>query len=108
MGAQVETEAATPREGLAAQGALGDELAQGPVPLFGARPSIDPTRSLVRRLFPLQREFIDYKTSLTTCYASSMPQQALRGGIPSPFLEPLARCWSHLVGIYHQKLKKSS
>ena len=36
------------------------------------------------------------------------PQKALSGGIPCPFLEPLARSWSHFVGIYRQKLKKSS
>ena len=27
------------------------------------------------------------------------PQKALRGGIPCPFLEHLARFWSHFVGI---------
>ena len=36
------------------------------------------------------------------------PQEALCGGIPCPFLEPLARSWSHCVGIYRQKSKKSS
>ena len=36
------------------------------------------------------------------------PQKALSGGIPCPFLEPLARSWSHFAGIYRQKLKKSS
>ena len=36
------------------------------------------------------------------------PQKALRGGIPGPYLEPLTRTWSHLVGIYCQKLMKSS
>ena len=28
--------------------------------------------------------------------------------IPCPFLEPSARSWSHFVGIYRQKLSKSS
>jgi len=36
------------------------------------------------------------------------PQKALRGGIPDPYLEPLTRTWSHFVGIYRQKLTKSS
>jgi hypothetical protein len=27
-----------------------------------------------------------------------VPQKALCGGIPCPFLEPLARSWSHFVG----------
>ena len=36
------------------------------------------------------------------------PQKTLCGGIPCPFLEPLARSWSHFVGIYRQKLTKSS
>jgi len=38
----------------------------------------------------------------------SYPQKALCGGIPCPFLEPLARSWSHCVGIYRQKLTKPS
>jgi len=33
--------------------------------------------------------------------------EALRGGIPCSFLEPLARSWSHFVGIYCQKLTTS-
>ena len=36
------------------------------------------------------------------------PQKALSGGIPSSFLEPSPRSRSHFVGIYHQKLTKSS
>ena len=36
------------------------------------------------------------------------PQKALGGGIPSSFLEPSPRSWSHFVGIYRQKLTKSS
>ena len=43
------------------------------------------------------------KTSITF-----KPQKALCGGIPDPFLEPLTRTWSHFVGIYRQKLTKSS
>ena len=35
------------------------------------------------------------------------PLEALRGGIPCSFLEPLARFWSHFVGIYRQKLTTS-
>jgi WD40 repeat protein len=38
----------------------------------------------------------------------SVPQKALRGGIPGAVLEPLGRSWSHFVGIYRQKLTKSS
>ena len=38
----------------------------------------------------------------------SRPQKALSGGIPCPFLEPSARSWSHFVGIYRQRLTKSS
>jgi hypothetical protein len=34
-------------------------------------------------------------------------QKALCGGIPCPFLEPLARSWSHFVGIYRQNLTRS-
>ena len=30
------------------------------------------------------------------------PQRALCGGIPSSFLEPSLRSWSHFVGIYRQ------
>ena len=36
-----------------------------------------------------------------------IPQKALCGGIPCPFLEPLARSWSHFVGIYRQNLTRS-
>ena len=32
------------------------------------------------------------------------PQKTLRGGIPGSFLEPLARSWSHFVGMHCQKL----
>ena len=35
------------------------------------------------------------------------PQKAVCGGIPCPFLEPLARSWSHFVGIYRQNLTRS-
>jgi hypothetical protein len=35
------------------------------------------------------------------------PQKALCGGIPGSFLEPLARSWSHFVGIYRQKSTRS-
>ena len=34
------------------------------------------------------------------------PQKALSGGIPTSFLEPLGRSWSHFVGIYRQKLTR--
>jgi hypothetical protein len=37
----------------------------------------------------------------------SLPQKALRGGIPCSFLEPFARSWSYFVGIYRQKLARS-
>ena len=40
--------------------------------------------------------------------ANPLPQKALCGGIPSSFLEPSPRSWSHFVGIYRQKLTKSS
>ena len=30
------------------------------------------------------------------------PREALRGGIPGSFLEPLGRSWSHFVVIYRQ------
>ena len=40
----------------------------------------------------------------TTC---GCPQKAVCGGIPCPFLEPLARSWSHFVGIYRQNLTRS-
>ena len=33
-----------------------------------------------------------------------VPREVLRGGIRGSFLEPLARFWSHFVGIYCQKL----
>ena len=44
------------------------------------------------------------------CHVSEdpCPQKALRGGIPDPYLEPLTRTCSHFVGIYRQKLTKSS
>ena len=35
------------------------------------------------------------------------PQKALRGFIPCSFLEPLARSWSHFVGIYCPELTTS-
>ena len=35
------------------------------------------------------------------------PQRALCGGIPSPFLEPSPRSWSHFMGIYRQKMTRS-
>ena len=38
---------------------------------------------------------------------SSYPQRALCRGIPSSFLEPSLRSWSHFVGIYRQKLTRS-
>ena len=41
-------------------------------------------------------------------FKSTTPQKALGGGIPCSFLEPFARSWSHFVGIYRQKLTKSS
>ena len=31
------------------------------------------------------------------------PQKALRGGIPSPVLEPFPRSWSHCVGNFYQR-----
>ena len=37
----------------------------------------------------------------------SDPQKALCGGIPSPFLEPSPRSWSHFVGVYRQILTTS-
>jgi len=36
------------------------------------------------------------------------PREALCGGIPGSFLEPLVRSWSHFVGIYRQKKDKVS
>ena len=36
-----------------------------------------------------------------------VPREALRGGIPGSFLEPLGRSWSHFVGIYRKKLTRS-
>ena len=36
-----------------------------------------------------------------------VPQKALCGGIPSPFLEPSPRSWSHFVGVYRQILTTS-
>jgi hypothetical protein len=38
---------------------------------------------------------------------SNTPQKALCGGIPSPFLEPSPRSWSHFVGVYRQILTTS-
>ena len=35
------------------------------------------------------------------------PRKHLCGGIPCPFLEPLARSWSHFVGVYRQMLTTS-
>ena len=35
------------------------------------------------------------------------PQRALCGGIPSSFLEPSLRSWSHFVGVYRQTLTTS-
>ena len=50
-----------------------------------------------------------YITEYTLLYEDShvvgcVPQKALCGGIPCPFLEPLALSWSHFVGIYRQNL----
>ena len=39
--------------------------------------------------------------------AASVPQMALCGGIPSSFLEPSPRSWSHFVGVYRQILTTS-
>ena len=35
------------------------------------------------------------------------PREALRGGIPGSFLEPLVRSWSHFEGIYRHTLTRS-
>ena len=35
------------------------------------------------------------------------PRKPLCGGIPSPFLEPSPRSWSHFVGVYRQILTTS-
>ena len=48
------------------------------------------------------------ETSKTRAVHRAGPQKALRGGIPGSLLEPLVRSWSHFVGIYGQKLTKSS
>ena len=48
-----------------------------------------------------------YFTAPASGPAPAMPQKALCGGIPCPFLEPLARSWSHFVGIYRQNLTRS-
>ena len=37
----------------------------------------------------------------------TIPQKALCGGIPSSFLEPSPRSWSHFVGVYRQILTTS-
>ena len=34
-------------------------------------------------------------------------REALRGGIPDSFLEPLVRSWSHFGGIYRRKMARS-
>ena len=39
--------------------------------------------------------------------AATDPREALSGGIPGSFLEPLGRSWSHFVGIYRHKLTRS-
>ena len=36
-----------------------------------------------------------------------VPREALLGGIPWSFLEPLGRSGSHFVGIYRQKMTRS-
>ena len=41
------------------------------------------------------------------CRRASVPQKALRGGIPSAFLEPPARSWSHFCGYLSLKVDKS-
>ena len=48
----------------------------------------------------------DYPIRLPSRYPTK-PREALRGGIPWSFLEPLGRSWSHFVGIYRQRLTSS-
>ena len=38
---------------------------------------------------------------------NTAPREALRGGIPTSFLEPSCRSLSHFVGIYRQKMTRS-
>ena len=45
--------------------------------------------------------------TLSLSFSRSLPQKALCGGIPCPFWEPLARSWSHFVGMYGQNLTRS-
>ena len=43
-------------------------------------------------------------TSVPSCLKKAYPQKALRGGIPSSFLEPFPRSWSHFSGNCSRKL----
>ena len=70
----------------------------------------DPYNGSQVRLFLSLSELdfqIDVLKSFKDATSSLRPQKALCGGIPCPFLEPLARSWSHFVGIYRQKLTRS-
>jgi hypothetical protein len=40
-------------------------------------------------------------------HSAEEPRKPLCGGIPSPFLEPSPRSWSHFVGVYRQILTTS-
>ena len=50
---------------------------------------------------------VDSDQSVVNEELSLEPQKALCGGFSCPFLEPLARSWSHFVGIYRQNLTRS-
>ena len=66
------------------------------------RPWNAPTKGLLWVPFPRRRRLLPLELEMP------VPQKALSGGIPRSFLEPLGRSWSHFVGIYRQKLMKSS
>jgi hypothetical protein len=56
---------------------------------------------------PLKTCPLSFKRHFFRQLVCDLPQRALCGGIPSSFLEPSLRSWSHFVGIYRQKLTRS-
>ena len=71
-------------------------------------PSCIKTRSLFVNCRRVNSAYIRQSGPASGPDSHSNPQKALSGGIPGAVLEPLGRSWSHFVGIYRQKLTKSS
>ena len=70
-------------------------------------PSFAPMSPRFAREFPLVMTFKSACQALLNSRKSGTTQGPSKP-IPGSFFEPLARSWSHFVGIYRQKLSNSS